>query len=142
MPTGKYFRTEILRQAMSERTKKVMSDPLVRKKISEKLKGRGSWNKGKKASQCANKISKAGRLNGHWKGDEASYSAKHHWITNNYGKPTKCELCRKDNLSGREINWASISHKYKRDRKDWMRLCTKCHGIYDKICKLRKQNGF
>lgn len=76
-----------------------------------------------------------------WKGDSASYSAKHHWIANNYGKPEVCQICRRTGLKGRAINWANISDKYVRDRKDWLRLCRKCHACFDATKRILKRHN-
>ena len=66
-----------------------------------------------------------------WKGENATYSAKHKWMDNNLGQPTTCEHCGVKGFRGKKINWANISGKYFRDIKDWLRLCTSCHRIYD-----------
>lgn len=67
----------------------------------------------------------------HWKGDEVSYNGLHQWIRKHLGKPNTCKHCGRSNLSGRFIQWANISHKYKRDFSDWIRLCVPCHKKYD-----------
>ena len=67
-----------------------------------------------------------------WKGDDVGYRALHRWVENHLGKPTKCEHCPKDNLSGHYIHWANISGEYKRDASDWIRLCALCHKKYDR----------
>lgn len=71
-----------------------------------------------------------------WKGDNAKHSALHAWLNNEYGKAYKCEnkLCDK---SSNYYEWANISGKYKRDRKDFKMMCRKCHSIMDKsiFCK-------
>lgn len=73
-----------------------------------------------------------GAKNHEWKGDNVSYRGLHAWVVKNYGQPTTCEHCQTGNLFGRKINWANKSREYKRDREDWLRLCSKCHGIFDK----------
>lgn len=67
-----------------------------------------------------------------WKGDKVKYRALHEWVALRLGKPKKCEHCDRDNLKGRTIHWANKSHTYKRDIKDWLRLCVNCHRKYDK----------
>jgi len=74
-----------------------------------------------------------GENNINWKGDEVKYRSLHSWIHRYKGKPSKCENCLKDNLSGHQIHWANISHNYKRELSDWIRLCVKCHKTYDKV---------
>ena len=115
------------------------------KKISEKMKGKKPWNKGKKGLQIAwnkgtkgimkpNKTSfrKGNNLgtNAHnWKGDKVSYGALHCWIRRYLGKASNylCSHCDKN-----AENWANISQQYKRDLSDWMPLCILCHRKYDK----------
>ena len=31
----------------------------------------------------------------------------------------------------KKYDWSNISHKYKRDLKDWQRLCASCHTRFD-----------
>ena len=78
-----------------------------------------------------------GKNNYGWKGDDVGYSALHSWVKRNLGKPTKCEHCRKDGLTGKKIHWANIDHQYKRNLDDWIRLCCKCHIKYDKSISKR-----
>ena len=66
-----------------------------------------------------------------WKGDKVLYNGLHKWVARMLGKPTTCEKCKKPNLAGRQIHWANISHEYKRDLSDWIRLCQSCHRNYD-----------
>jgi len=66
-----------------------------------------------------------------WKGKKVKYRGNHMWVGRQLGKPTKCEHCKKDGLTGHQIHWANISRKYKRILTDWIRLCAKCHGEYD-----------
>jgi hypothetical protein len=67
-----------------------------------------------------------------YKGEKAGYTSKHQWVARHYGQPTMCEHCQTNNLIGHQINWANISGEYKRDRTDWVRLCVKCHRLFDK----------
>lgn len=70
-----------------------------------------------------------GISNVNWKGDNASYAAKHIWITYHYGAPKVCEECC---ASDRKMyHWANISGEYRRDRTDWLRLCVPCHKKMD-----------
>lgn len=66
---------------------------------------------------------------GAWKGDKASYSAKHKWVASKYTKSEYCDDCGR---SGIPIEWANISGEYHRERDDWRNLCKKCHFEYDK----------
>ena len=65
-----------------------------------------------------------------WKGNTASYSAIHNWVRNEKGTPKKCEHCQSTNA--KVYDWANVDHKYKRVLDDYIRLCRKCHILYDK----------
>lgn len=71
----------------------------------------------------------------YWFGSKSEYKALHHWIGKKFGKPTRCEECGQDGLTRHKIHWASKNKQYTRDRKDWIRLCAKCHAIKDKLKK-------
>jgi len=86
--------------------------------------GKTTWNKGKTYILQEKHWA--------WKGDEVGYRSLHHWIEKLKGKPTQCEFCKTDNLTGHQIHWANKSQQYKRDLSDWLRLCVKCHRAYDK----------
>lgn len=92
--------------------------------------GKDPWNKNKKCSQLA------GEKNSCWKGDAASYAAKHIWMKVNFGKATGCEDTECLAMS-KTYHWANISGEYKRDRSDWKMLCVRCHKKFDgrKLCK-------
>jgi hypothetical protein len=79
----------------------------VRKKISENNKAEKNYN---------------------WRGEEASYQAKHTWIRKNKPKPDSgCEECG----SKKFVEIANLSRTYKRDVKDYKWLCRKCHRKLD-----------
>src|SRR3989338_662738 len=86
----------------------------TKRKIGEKSKGRNVGNK-----HVA------------WKGENVSYRRLHKWIEITLGKPDTCEHCGRSGLKGRSIHWANKSGEYKRNLEDWLRLCAKCHGLYD-----------
>lgn len=67
-----------------------------------------------------------------WKGDDVGYRSLHNWIVRRLGKPHNCKQCGNQTLRHRQYHWANISGKYKRDLKDWMRLCVKCHLLFDR----------
>lgn len=79
-----------------------------------------------------------GELNPSWKGDNVGYWGIHVWIQKQLGKPNKCEHCNLTNC--KKYEWASKNHSYKRDIKEWLRLCTKCHREYDKKICQKSQN--
>ena len=64
-----------------------------------------------------------------WKGDRASYQAKHMWIYRRKGKALKCIAC--EILGKKRYHWANVSGKYKRDVNDYIELCPSCHYYYD-----------
>jgi len=64
-----------------------------------------------------------------WKGTEVGYCALHNWLYLRVGKPQKCECC--GTKTAKKYEWANISGEYKRDIKDWWRLCTSCHRYFD-----------
>lgn len=85
------------------------------------------WNKGKKTGRL-----KAISNENHylWKGDKAGYQSIHHWIRKQLGKPMECVYCGDRD---KRLEWASISHKARRDLNDYISLCCKCHSKYDDI---------
>jgi len=94
-----------------------------------------AWNKGKKGVQIAWNKGLPGLKddsNPYWKGDKVGYSGLHKWVALKLGKPMKCEHCEKTFTSPYKIHWANIDHKYKRNLKDWMRLCVSCHMTHDR----------
>lgn len=64
-----------------------------------------------------------------WKGDNASYSAFHHWLIGNFGKAQKCVVCA--GTMSTSYQWANISGQYHRDKRDYIELCASCHKKYD-----------
>ncbi len=90
--------------------------------------GKTAWNKNKKMPEIS------GENNHNWKGEEASYFAKHNWIKRHRGTPNFCEHCKRNDI--RMYHWSNISGKYKRIFKDWQRLCVPCHSKYDRENKL------
>lgn len=80
--------------------------------------GKTPWNKGRVGLIPSEN-------HGQWKGDDASYVAKHKWVYKHLGRPQKCSKCG-DESSGK-YNWHNISGEYRRESSDWARLCTHCH---------------
>jgi hypothetical protein len=69
-----------------------------------------------------------------WKGNDASYEAKHMWVNLHFGKPQKCENCGTSKIPNNKkqwFEWSNISGKYIRERYDWKRLCVPCHKKTD-----------
>lgn len=65
-----------------------------------------------------------------WKGEKVKYRALHSWIERRLGTPKCCANC--STTSSKRFSWANISHTYKRDLSDWIRLCGSCHSKYDR----------
>lgn len=112
--------------------------------------GRTPWNKGKKGVQIVSdetraKLSKVrlGNQNAKgavrpkgsehylWKGDNVSYSGIHNWVRKHLGNCKECSNCLFTSDNTHQFHWANISHEYKRELSDWVRLCVKCHKAYD-----------
>lgn len=70
-----------------------------------------------------------------WRGMKAGYSAKHKWLTANYGRPTYCE--NDPSHPGKIFDWANLSGLYLRERSDYKHLCRRCHRLMDRgnFCK-------
>lgn len=64
-----------------------------------------------------------------WKGSKVGYFALHTWVQRNYGKENYCEICTSTNKSRYE--WANVTGRYNRLRKNWKRLCVACHRKFD-----------
>lgn len=115
-------------EKLSEETKEKMrlsklgpKNPMFGKHLSVEHK--------RKLSESA---SQSDSMNNNWKGDSAGYSAIHRWIHRKLGMPKLCENCGFSSENGRQFGWANLSHEYKRDLSDWMRLCISCHNKFDK----------
>ena len=98
---------------------------------------RGAFGKGSKhTEQSKKKISnslygKRGKLSRGWKGDLAGYVAIHTWLSKNHGKASRSDNKTTKKLPSSRYEWASISGECKRDPKDYVELCTRCHRKYD-----------
>lgn len=98
------------------------------------MKGRIPWNKGIRVWSNSNEKSKE------WKGEKVGYRALHRWVEKNLGRPSKCKHC--ETTKAKKFEWANKDGKYRRNLKDYIRLCTKCHRKYDyenKIVAKKKQ---
>lgn len=103
------------------------------------LKGRTpTWLKGKELDEAhKDKLRKSvpsGKESPHWKGNGASYSAKHMYIRKFFGSADMCEKCgAKEKPEGKKqwFEWSNISGEYKRIRGDWQKLCVPCHRKQD-----------
>lgn len=81
--------------------------------------------------------SKSGAKNPNWKGDSVGYKSLHEWVSRNWGKAEKCEVCGvKDSV---KYEWANLNNIYNRDRNNWKQMCCSCHQRYDnKINNLKE----
>ena len=70
--------------------------------------------------------SRTNEYSGGWKGDKASYVAKHQWIYRRLGFPSSCSICGSLGW-GKELQWHSESGKYLRTTNDWVSICASCH---------------
>jgi len=112
--------------------------------ISKKVRGYGldkefNIKRGAKKGVMPKNLSSLhikGEKNPKWKGDDVGYQALHTWVRDRLGKPKKCSHCP----ATTNLDWANKSGKYKRDLKDWISLCRKCHIWYDKKKKVKKND--
>lgn len=96
------------------------------------------WNKGIKGvfkhsieTREKMRVAQLGEKHHKWKGDEVGYDALHRWVSRMKGKAVKCKRCGKKKTTPKSVQWANKDHKYKRNLKDWISLCAKCHYYYD-----------
>ena len=64
-----------------------------------------------------------------WKGDGVGMGAVHDWITKWKGQPKFCEVCGTTNA--KLFDWSNVDHKYRRILDDYIRMCRRCHILYD-----------
>lgn len=84
-----------------------------------------------------------------WRGEDGNTTATHRWVNKlKGGRPTVCEWCKARPLPAKDgrsrIEWANLSHEYRRDLDDWAALCQSCHRRYDfdrSADRERSQNG-
>lgn len=128
----------------------------IRKMMSIVRKGTTPWNKGKTGVQEPYWLGKkrpdmTGSKSKWWKGDKVKYRGLHMWVSSILGVPLKCEnkncFYPRKNQNGivyknpKGFEWANKSGEYKRNKKDWVRLCVICHKIYDINALSFKING-
>lgn len=106
-----------IRKAMKKVGAPWMKTDKMRKVMSERF---SRYNKGKIEEDSPS-----------WKGNLVGYFGLHSWIRKKLGQPDTCKQCSKSGLTSHQIHWANISHEYKRDINDWIRLCVSCHRRYD-----------
>ena len=122
--------------------------PSCRSKVSgvENYKNLSSGQKQKLATLSSIRLRQTRRkqasdqtLQPHWKGDKVGYSGLHRWLKDRFGIPKYCEMCgTKD--QNKKYEWANISGQYRRDRSDFIRLCTLCHRRWDRKRREEKKH--
>lgn len=131
---GKYTRTPEIRnktsQALMGRNLPVETIEKIRK-----YQIQNSYRRGKKFPELS------GSNHPLWKGIEVSYIALHKWLYRALGQPDTCEFCGKSGLEKQKIHWANKSGEYKRDLRDWIRLCSFCHKKHDFKERERNKKG-
>jgi hypothetical protein len=71
-----------------------------------------------------------------WKGNEASYSALHHYLIKHFPKVGVCENCGQQS----DTQYALLKGRsYSRSREDYWELCPTCHMRYDQGGELNVQ---
>lgn len=76
------------------------------------------------------KRSQAGEANNAWRGDDASYTAKHARVYRQRGQPMFCSVCGTTDAA-KAYDWANVSGNYN-DPKDYARMCRSCHRKFDR----------
>lgn len=129
MPSGVYKRT-------LEHKEKIRQTVIKRHQEGEIgfSKGNVPWNKDKKLhynvwNKGIKRTDIAGDKHPRWMGDNVGYQGVHQWLRKVLGKPSICWDCK--TIKAKKYEWANISKQYKRDLKDWKRLCVSCHRKYD-----------
>lgn len=111
---------------------KPLTKEQVKKKglaISKANSGRKLPDEWKQNIALGMKGKHANEKNPMWKGDNVKYMGLHNWIRRHFGTPKLCEAC--GTTAEKMYHWANKSGRYKRDRKDWLRLCVSCHKKHD-----------
>ena len=96
----------------------------TRQKMGAKLKGRR-----RSINTEFKKGENVGSKHRLWKGERADYISIHSWVARWKGRPKLCEHCGATNKERYE--WANIDNRYSRNLDDYIRLCKKCHTIFD-----------
>ena len=102
-----------------------------RKPFSKKWRiNMGKAHKGKPGYWLGKRNKKnTGENNPGWKGNKVSVAVLHKWVRRFLGSPNSCEHCKRTDK--KKYEWANKDHKYRRNLKDWLRLCTPCHRKWD-----------
>lgn len=80
-------------------------------------------------ARAAAKRNQAGENNHAWKGEYASYKAKHQRMTTEFGQPKRCDHCGTVDAR-KSYDWATVTGRYDKP-EDFRRLCRSCHRKMD-----------
>lgn len=83
---------------------------------------------------------KFGEQSRRWKGDNASYVAKHMWILKHFGEASICEF--NPSHRAKRYEWANKNHGESRNRNDYIQLCPSCHRLFDLQNRCRRGHEF
>lgn len=72
-----------------------------------------------------------------WKGEDASYSAIHHFLLKHFPKTGICDEC---GTAGKTHHALLRGRAYSRNRGDYQELCPRCHKQYDEAGELNPQS--
>ena len=116
-----FCKKEFIVQYSLSKIKKYCSIKCYRNNIKGKSSGYSSWNKGLPPEEHPR-----------WLGKDVGYQGIHTWVRRKFGRVDHCAFCGSKGSKKRGCDWANIDHLYTRNRKDWIRLCRKCHYRYDR----------
>jgi hypothetical protein len=108
-----------------------------RARIAVALQGNahGTANRGKRRSdEERTRLSAAQRAARERRNPVLSYGAVHKRLSKDRGRPSLCEHCGTTTAKKFEWAYAGEGHErgaYGQDLNDYIRLCTKCHVIFD-----------
>ena len=132
MPTGIYKRTQFHKDKISQALMGENNSFFGKKhSVEARQKIRDAKIGKKQTEEHKAKNIRIGEKNGIWKGDDVGYDGIHSWVERWKGKTDICEKCGVTGLTGHQIHWANIDHKYRRVLDDYIRLCALCHRRYD-----------
>jgi ferredoxin len=111
---------------------KTQSEIAIIFKTTQKVVFRWFKELGIKSRVAAKRFQK-GEKNDSWKGDKATYSAKHYRVRAQRGKADHCELCGRCD-DGIVYDWANLTGNYS-DINDYLMMCRSCHYKMDEHYK-------
>lgn len=100
--------------------------------ISRAMKGRRPSPSTLAAVAAANRL-RTGETHWAWKGDAVGYGALHVWVTRHKGRAALQPCTMANDTCAGPMEWANVSHEYRRDLDDFMALCYHHHRWYDNL---------